>query len=127
MAPSADSPDFASEVRPILAKFCFKCHGPDDSTRKAGLRLDQAASALAPAKSGERAIVPGKPGESELVARLDAEGSSLMPPPSTKMALTPAQKETLKRWIQAGGEYRQHWSFIPPQKGDLPTVKVIGE
>jgi hypothetical protein len=122
VAAPADSPDFAAEVRPILAKFCLKCHGPDEGTRKAGLRLDQVESALAPADSGERAIVPGKPEQSELIARLDAEGSSHMPPASTKMTLTAAQKDTLKRWIAAGGQYKQHWAFVPPHKPSLPKV-----
>ena len=33
-------PDFAQEVRPLLAAKCFTCHGPDAPTREAGLRLD---------------------------------------------------------------------------------------
>jgi len=121
-APPPKAPDFATEVRPLLAKFCFKCHGPDEATRKGGLRLDQAESALSPARSGERAIIPGKPHESELIARLDAEGSAKMPPAATKLELTASQKEILARWIASGARYEQHWAFVAPKKPALPQV-----
>ena len=52
---------FNNEVRPILAKHCFKCHGPDDKARKAKLRLDQREPALHGGKSKRPAIVPGHP------------------------------------------------------------------
>lgn len=116
-------PDFAAEVRPILAKYCFKCHGPDELTRKAKLRLDLRDAALAPARSGERAIVPGKPDESELVARLDADGDRRMPPPATKLELDDKQKEILKKWIAAGAEYKPHWAFQPIARPAVPTVR----
>ena len=32
-------PDFAREVRPVLAAKCFTCHGPDDAAREAGLTI----------------------------------------------------------------------------------------
>ena len=67
---AADSPDFSRDVRPILSQHCFKCHGPDDKARKGGLRLDIRESAMKEAKSGGIALVPGKPDQSELVARI---------------------------------------------------------
>ena len=54
----ADEPDFNRDVRPIFAKHCLKCHGPDEHGRQGGLRFDLREAALAPAESGARAIVP---------------------------------------------------------------------
>ncbi len=116
--------DFLRDVRPILAQHCFKCHGPDDKAREAGLRLDERDAALAPADSGQAAIVPGRADESELLRRIfSADDSELMPPPAAKKPLTAEQKETLKQWIAAGAEYRPHWAFSPPAQGPLPKVK----
>ena len=118
-------PDFTREVRPILARNCFKCHGPDDATRKAQLRLDQRDEALRPAKSGAVAIVPSQAAASELIKRiLTSDPDEVMPPPSTKNALSATEKETLQRWITAGAEYRPHWAFVPPLKAPLPVVKA---
>jgi len=123
-APVASAPDFAREVRPILASYCFKCHGPDDKARKGGLRLDEAETALAPAKSGEPAIVPGRPDESELIARLLTDDpDSVMPPPAVKHPMAPEQIDVLKRWIAAGARYEKHWAYIPPRQAPLPEVK----
>ena len=122
-APSAKV-DFTREVRPILASHCFKCHGQDEGARKAKLRLDVRDDALKPAKSGELAIVPGKPSESELVRRISADSEDdLMPPPGAKNPLTAADKEILKRWIAEGAEYKPHWAFIAPKQASLPEVQ----
>ena len=68
----ADSPvDFQREIRPILSNSCFQCHGPDEESRESDLRLDMAESAL------ESVIVPGKPEESELFARITADDESM--------------------------------------------------
>ena len=121
--PEVQAPDFASEVRPLLAKFCFKCHGPDEATRKGGLRLDLRESALSPAKTGERPLVPGHPEQSEIIRRLWEEGSERMPPESTKLVLTQKQKEIFKRWIASGAEYRPHWAFVAPKTIKPPVIK----
>src|SRR2546423_4731867 len=116
--------DFNREVRPILSSRCFKCHGPDEGARKASLRLDLREQALKPAKSGEIAIVPGKPDASELVRRiLTDDEDNLMPPPSVRLPLTTKEKEVLKQWIDEGAEYRPHWAFVKPARTPLPQVR----
>jgi hypothetical protein len=110
-------PDFARDVRPILAQYCFKCHGPDEKARKAELRLDDRQQAL-----DHGAFVPGKPADSELVSRVfSSDSSQRMPPPSTKMALTDLQKQTLKDWIAAGANYKPHWAFVKPARAAFPA------
>ena len=116
--------DFTRDVRPILSGICFKCHGPDEGARKAKLRLDVREEALKPAKSGEVAIIPGKPDKSELVRRVFAENEDdLMPPVAAKHPLTSEQKDILKRWIAEGAEYQPHWAFVPPRQPPLPQVR----
>src|SRR5262249_27670994 len=108
-AASAGPIEFNRDVRPILTENCFGCHGPDSAARKAGLRLDRREEALR-----AKAIVPGKPDESQLVERIfEDTPARRMPPPKAHKTLTAAQKETLKQWIAAGAEYQPHWSFIP--------------
>ncbi len=117
-----DAPDFTREVRPILSRYCFKCHGPDDKARKAELRLDIRDYALAPAESGARAVVPGKVDDSEMVKRISsADADEVMPPPAAKIPISPEQKDVLRRWIAAGAEYKQHWSFVPPARVEPPA------
>ncbi len=116
--------EYNRDIRPILANNCFKCHGPDARERKAGLRLDVREEALKPAESGRTPIVPGKPGGSGLVARItSARADRVMPPPESNKSLTAEQKETLRRWIEEGAEYQQHWAFILPRRPDVPGVR----
>lgn len=109
---------FNRDIRPILLENCFGCHGPDNGSRKADLRLDRREDALA-----AEAFVPGKPEESELVRRIFADGLDQMPPAKTHKTLTAEQKETLKRWVAQGAEYQQHWAFITPVRPPVLTVK----
>jgi hypothetical protein len=113
-----DKLQYNRDIRPILAENCFACHGPDSASRKAGLRLDKRDAAI---EAG--AIAPGKPGESELVRRIGADGKEHMPPAATKKTLTAGQKQMLARWIAAGAEYQPHWSLIAPTRPALPGVK----
>ena len=116
--------EYNRDVRPILAENCFSCHGADSASRKAKLRLDTFEEATAKRGDDALAIVPGKPGESEVVARVFAESEDdIMPPPESHKTLTPQQKEILKRWVAEGATYQPHWSFIAPVKAPLPKVK----
>ncbi|HEU0123783.1 MAG TPA: DUF1553 domain-containing protein [Bryobacteraceae bacterium] len=106
--------DFQREIRPILSNACYHCHGPDKGTRMANLRLDLAGPAL----------VPGKPEESKLWKRINHANAALrMPPPQAHKTLTDAQKDLLRRWIEQGAVYKEHWSFAAPKRSGLPAVK----
>ncbi len=114
---------FNRDVRPILADHCYACHGPDSHSRKAKLRLDQRESALGTNREGA-AIVPGKPGLSELVFRIHSKDpDEVMPPPELNKPLSPVEKKILVRWIAEGAKYAKHWAFEMPNAGTLPTVK----
>jgi hypothetical protein len=114
---------FARDVRPILSDNCFACHGPDDKARKGGLRLDTQEGAFAETESGARAIVPGKPAESELIARIESQDpEQRMPPKSSGKQLTPEQIAVLRRWVEQGAPWTRHWAFKPPVKPALPAV-----
>jgi hypothetical protein len=124
LAARGEDVDFSRDVRPILARHCFKCHGPDDKARKAKLRLDVREMAIREGRSGNAAIVPRKPDESELVRRIFAsEESEIMPPPAAKNPLSERDKQVLRRWIASGAEYKQHWAFTPPRQAPLPQIK----
>jgi len=119
---AADAPppakiEFNRDVRPILSDNCFYCHGNDPSHRKAKLRLDVREEALE-----KEAFVPGKPDESELIARiLTTDEDELMPPPDSHKKLTARDKEILKRWIAQGAAYQQHWSYEKPVRAAIPA------
>jgi hypothetical protein len=116
--------DFNHDVRPILAENCFTCHGPDEDKRKAKLRLDMRDSATQPAKSGAIAIVPGSVEKSELIARIrNPDEDDRMPPIKSGKHLTPAQMETLSKWIAEGAEYKTHRFFLPAERPPVPEVQ----
>jgi hypothetical protein len=113
--------DFRQEIRPILSANCFSCHGPDAESRKAGLRLDVRDSAIAD-RGGYRAIAPGDPAKSSVIARIMATDASVMPPASSGHQLTTAQKKLLARWVKEGAVYTEHWSFRPLVKPPVPAT-----
>ncbi|MCA9058612.1 MAG: DUF1549 domain-containing protein, partial [Planctomycetaceae bacterium] len=109
-----DEIDFSRDVLPLLSENCFACHGPDEQHRAADLRLDRHEDALA-------AIVPGAPENSELLRRILSDvPDEKMPPADSNRKLTPAQIEILRRWIQSGAKWEQHWSFDALEKPELP-------
>src|SRR5277367_4135307 len=79
--------DFNRDVRPILSNNCFQCHGPDEKVRKGKLRLDTREGALA------SVVVPGKPGKSSLIERIQANDDELMPPSRTGKKLSAREIE----------------------------------
>ncbi|MEI8088948.1 MAG: PSD1 and planctomycete cytochrome C domain-containing protein [Opitutaceae bacterium] len=125
-AGAADMPEnitFNEHIRPILADNCFACHGADAGHRKAKLRLDQGAEALA-SREGIRAFAAGDLAESEAWQRiLSDDPEEVMPPPdSHKLPLKPEQRALIKRWIEQGAVYQNHWAYEPVTRPDLPKA-----
>jgi hypothetical protein len=109
--------NFDREIRPILSDNCFACHGPDVKQRKAKLRLDIREGA-------GKVIVPGRAAESELIARVGAsDPEQRMPPAKTGKRLSSEQIQLLRRWIDEGATWKSHWSFVPPQRPAIPSIK----
>ncbi len=129
-AQSAEPPAairYDRDIRPILADRCFKCHGPDAAARKAELRLDERADAVRD-REGSCAIVPGNADDSDLWLRVttDDDDDHMPPRDSGKKAITPAEAELLRAWIEQGAPYEPHWSFVPPTRPPLPAVHDLG-
>ncbi len=115
---TAQEVDFNNDIRPILADTCYKCHGPDGSERKADLRLDTKAGIVDDSGS----VVPGQLDDSELYHRVISDDpDTLMPPADSGRVLSLKQKDLLKRWIEQGAKWQNHWSLEKPVKHRLPV------
>lgn len=115
--------DFNYHVKPILSDRCYQCHGPDEKTRKAGLRLDIESLAFSKLESGKRAFSAGNLYKSESARRiLHQDPDIVMPPPEANLQLTQREKAMILKWIEQGAEWKEHWSFLPPQN-KIPKSK----
>lgn len=123
--------EFNRDIRPIFSDNCFACHGPDKNKRKANLRLDLEESLFGPKGSdrGETAILmPGKPDESELFRRITATDEKVrMPQAKFGKRLSTRQIELIRQWILQGAKWQKHWSLIPPQRPEIPTIEESSE
>ncbi len=126
-APAEDVVRFNRDIRPIMSDTCFHCHGFDPKSRKGDLRLDIREEALKAGKSGETAIVPGKPEQSEIIKRIFSEDpDDVMPSKEAHKTLTPAQKELFRRWVAQGAQYEPHWAYMPLSAPKLPAMPEGG-
>lgn len=117
--------DFNFHIRPILSNNCYSCHGPDPSSRKAGLRLDTYEGATALLKSGTKAIVPHAPQKSGLLQRITSTDEDLvMPPVESKKELSTKEVALLKKWIKQGAEWAPYWAFQAPKEYAFPRKMV---
>ena len=122
--------DFDRDVKPIFAKHCVSCHGPDKQKR--GLRLDRKADAFAGGDDG-KAIVPGKVADSLIIKLVssDDEEDRHMPPKGPR--LTVEQIATLQKWIDQGAKWPDDgstamnsadwWSLKPVRRPAVPEIR----
>lgn len=124
VAGAAEPLSFERDIQPILSRACFQCHGPDETARKAKLRLDVKEDALAH-RDGGTPIVPGKPDESEIVRRITStDPDEQMPPPKHGEPLSRENVALIRKWIADGAAWSTHWAFVPPKR---PTVPATGD
>ena len=116
-------PDFSRDILPILSDNCFACHGPDENSREADLRLDLREAAIARLDGDSAAIVPGKSAESEVWKRLVTDKARRrMPPVKSGKSLSEDQIDLIRRWIDDGAEWGEHWALQRPRRGELPRA-----
>ncbi len=120
-SPAEEKLRFNRDIRSILSDNCYHCHGPDEETLEADLRLDSFAEATRDL-GGYAGIVPGKPDESEIIFRME-DHDDIMPPSKSKKVVSPEDIATLRKWIEQGAEYEPHWAFLPIEKNEAPQTK----
>ena len=114
--------NFNRDIRPILSRNCFHCHGPDAEHREADLRLDQETGLKSTSDSA--IIHPGQPDQSELFARISShDADTVMPPADSGKKLTSEEIELFKQWIAEGAQWSQHWAYVKPHASPVPQVK----
>ena len=121
--------DFNFHIKPILSDRCFACHGPDENKREAGLRLDLEEFALAAfgEENNNYALVPGHPHKSAVYKRIISSDPELvMPPPTSNLALSETEIALITKWIEQGAAFKPHWSFIIPEKPEVPSIEKEG-
>ncbi len=118
--------DFETQIKPILAENCLKCHG--DTKRRGGLRLSNKRDAFLPGDSGEAVLLPGKADDSLLIQRVvTSDEDDRMP--SDGVPLSPAQIDLLKQWVNQGAKWpdepeaTRHWAYVKPVRATPPAVK----
>ncbi len=120
--------DFNIHIRPLLSDRCYACHGPDENSRKAGLRLDMEESAYAALEtSGGKPFVKGNLQKSVAWQRIISDDPEFqMPPPDSHLDLSPKDKALIAKWIEQGARWKKHWAFIPPARPETPENRIDG-
>ena len=130
---AAEPIDYLRDIKPIFAKSCIGCHGPQKE--RGGLRLDTAELLLKGGNSGT-VVEPGKSSDSLLIhAVTGTNGVLLMPEKGTK--LSDKEIALLRTWIDQGARppkseltqtattsaKQRHWSLVAPVRPAEPPVR----
>ncbi len=113
--------DFQRDVRPILSDKCFFCHGPDEKHREGDLRIDS-REGIFQRKGKQHVVVAGKPDDSKLWLRIShSDTDEVMPPADSGKTLIPHEKELIRRWIEQGATWKEHWAYVAPVRPQVPA------
>lgn len=123
--------DYVRDVRPILQKHCYSCHGT--TKQKSGLRLDVKSAAFKGGDGYGASLVAGKANQSPLIELISSDDKDSRMPPEGE-PLSAEEIGTLTSWVDAGAIWPDgvdlvklenrldHWSFRPTQSPDVPTT-----
>ena len=121
---AGQSVDFARDVRPILSENCFPCHGPDAQAREAELRLDR-PEGLTRHRDGDAIVVPKRPDQSLLWQRVTTSNADeRMPPADSTLSISSSQIDLIRRWIEDGARWNEHWSYTSLERPRVPNVQL---
>jgi hypothetical protein len=119
-SPFQETLSYNQHIRPILNQKCLSCHGGVRKMGEFSLLFEE--EAFQPAESGQVAIIPGHPQQSELYRRLvhhDADERM----PLDADPLSEKEKKLISRWIKEGAKWEEHWAFVPGQALEPPSTK----
>ena len=102
LVPLTAAVDYSSQIRPVLEKQCYGCHGP--KTAMHGLRLDRRADAFRGGESGVPAVIAGKSAASLLYRYVAGLDKSVKMPPAGP-GLSAAELKLFKTWIDEGADW----------------------
>lgn len=111
--------DFNAEIRPILNEQCVACHGGVKTSAELNLQFRDLA--LIGGESGEPAIVPGDAGSSAMV-RMISHPVAEERMPKDEPPLSEEEIDLIRKWIDQGAEWEQHWAYVPPSRPEPPIV-----
>jgi len=99
--------EFVRDIQPLIERSCAGCHGGDKPRGKFSLMSRE--SLLKGGESGDPAVSPGYADESVLIQYVSGEIEDLEMPPLDRrekyQALTGAEIELLRTWIDAGAPW----------------------
>ncbi|HEY8746354.1 MAG TPA: PSD1 and planctomycete cytochrome C domain-containing protein, partial [Tepidisphaeraceae bacterium] len=118
--------DFNRDIRPILSENCYACHGPDKNKRKAELRLDTHEGLFSTHESRVD-VAPKNIEQSELFRRITAtDPAERMPDPKSNKKLSDRQIALIRKWIEQGASWKDHWAYLPPGRPTPPALEDAG-
>ena len=114
---------FNRDVRPIMAEYCYHCHGPDPGSRKEGIRFDREDGFFGDRDGAGPTVLKGNAEKSPLFTRITTKDEDeVMPPPKEHKTLKPTEVAVIKKWIEQGAEWQPHWAFIAPSSPAVPSL-----
>ena len=120
--PPAAPVDFQRDIRPILSDKCFFCHGPDEKHREADLRIDS-REGIFQRKGKLHIVTAGKPDDSKLWLRISSsDPEQIMPPADSGKTLNPQERDLIRRWIEQGATWKDHWAYGTPVRPVMPAL-----